>query len=174
MEIRKAIYGLKQEAGKLANKQLEKVLATRDYYPSKYTPGLYLHKTRPISFTLVVDNFGVKYVNKSDALHLKKTLRDNYPMKSDWKGTRYIDINLDWDYTNRTLKTSMNGYIEIAILQFQHTLPKQHHYAPSRYTPPNYGAKQQMTKIDHTPPMTPSQIKLLEKSQENSSTLSVH
>ena len=72
MEIRKAIYGLKQ-AGKLANKQLEKVLATRDYYPSQYTTGLYLHKTRPISFTLVVDNFGVKYFNKAGALYLKKT-----------------------------------------------------------------------------------------------------
>ena len=84
-------------------------------------------------------------------------------MKSDWKGNRYIGINLDWDYTNRTLKTSTNGYIEKGILQFQHTLPKQHHHAPSRYTPPNYGAKQQMTKIDNTPPMTPSQIKLLEK-----------
>ena len=72
MDFCKAIYGLKQ-AGKLAYKQLEKVLPTRDYYPSKYTPGLYLYKTRPILFTLVVDDFGVKYVNKVDALHLKNT-----------------------------------------------------------------------------------------------------
>ena len=50
-----------------ANKQLEKGFATRDYYPSKYTPGLYLHKTRSISFTLVVDDFGVKYDNKAGA-----------------------------------------------------------------------------------------------------------
>ena len=55
----------------------------------------------------------------------------------------------------------MNGYVEKAILQFQHILPKEHHYAPSRYAPPNYGAKQQMAKIDTTPSMTPTQIKLL-------------
>ena len=96
IEIQRAMYGLKQ-AGKLANQQLEKVLATGGYFPSKYTPGLYLHATRPISFTLVVDDFGVKYVNKHDALHLEKLISDNYPMKSDWKGTRYIGIDLKWD-----------------------------------------------------------------------------
>jgi hypothetical protein len=26
------------------------------------TPGLWTHVSRPISFTLVVDNFGIKYV----------------------------------------------------------------------------------------------------------------
>ena len=80
------MYGLDQ-AGKLANQQLKKVLATGGHFPSKYTPGLYLHETRPTSFTLVVSDFGVKYVNKQDALHLKKLISDNYPMKSDWKGT---------------------------------------------------------------------------------------
>ena len=74
------MYGLKQSR-KLANQQLEKVLG--GYFPSKYTPGLYLHQTCPISFTLVVDNFGVKYVDKQDALHLEKLISDNYPMKSD-------------------------------------------------------------------------------------------
>ena len=58
-------------------------------------------------------------------------------MKSDWKGNIYIDIDLDWDYTHRTFKTTMTGYVEKTILQFQRTLPKQHHYAPLRYTPPN-------------------------------------
>jgi hypothetical protein len=28
------------------------------------TPGLWTHKTRPILFSLVVDDFGVKYVGK--------------------------------------------------------------------------------------------------------------
>ena len=156
------MYGLRQ-AGRLANKQLEKVLATGGYYLSKYTPGLYLHKTRPISFTLVVDDFGIKYVNKSDALHLEKTISNSYPMKSDWEGKRYIGIDLKWDYQQRTLITSMDGYIKNALLQFQHSLPKQHFYSPSRFTPPNYGAKQQFTKHDDSPPMTPEQTKRLEQ-----------
>ena len=73
IEIRRAMYGLRQ-SGRLANIKLEKVIGAQGYYPSKYTPGLYLHKIRPISFTLGVDDFGVKYVNKEDALHLEKTL----------------------------------------------------------------------------------------------------
>ena len=76
------MYGLKQ-AGKLANKQLKKVLATGGYFPSKYTPGLYLHETCPISFTLVVDDFGVKYFVKLDALNLEKLISNKYSMKSD-------------------------------------------------------------------------------------------
>ena len=79
----------------LANKELKKVLAKTGYFPSKRTAGLFVHKTRPISFTLVVDNFGVNYVNKADALHLKKTISDYYPMKSNWKGNRYIGIDFN-------------------------------------------------------------------------------
>ena len=46
------MYGLRQ-SGRLANQEVEKVIEKQGYYPSKYTPGLCLHKTRPISLTLV-------------------------------------------------------------------------------------------------------------------------
>jgi hypothetical protein len=59
IEIRKGMYGLKQ-AGLLANKLLQKRLAPFGYYPARHTPGLWLHKTRPISFSLIVDDFSVK------------------------------------------------------------------------------------------------------------------
>jgi hypothetical protein len=35
-----------------------------------HTPGLGLHKTRTISFTLVVGDFAVKYVGKGNVHHL--------------------------------------------------------------------------------------------------------
>jgi hypothetical protein len=63
IEIRKGIYGLKQ-AGLIVNQLLQTRLAPFGYYPARHTPGLWLHKTRPISFTLVVDDFAVKYVGK--------------------------------------------------------------------------------------------------------------
>jgi hypothetical protein len=62
VEIIMAIYGLKQ-AGALANADLIKHLAKHDCIPMDRTPELFKHKTRPISFTLVVDDFDVKYVN---------------------------------------------------------------------------------------------------------------
>jgi hypothetical protein len=52
IEIRKGVYGLKQ-AGLLANQLLQTRLAPFGYYPAWHTRGLWLHKTRPISFTLV-------------------------------------------------------------------------------------------------------------------------
>jgi hypothetical protein len=66
IEIRKGMYGLKQ-AGLLANQLLQTRLAPFGYYPARHTPGLWLHKTQPISFTLVVDDFAVKYVGKQHA-----------------------------------------------------------------------------------------------------------
>eukprot|EP00957_Ditylum_brightwellii_P083433 6341757-Ditylum_brightwellii.AAC.1 len=63
MEIRKGMYGLPQ-AGILANKKLTKQLAEHNYYPCQETPGLWHHKWMPITFALVVDDFGVKIKGK--------------------------------------------------------------------------------------------------------------
>jgi hypothetical protein len=73
IEIRKGMYGLKQ-AVLLANQLLQTGLAPFGYYPVRHTPGLWLHKTRPIYFTLVVNDFTVKYVGKQHAEHLRDAL----------------------------------------------------------------------------------------------------
>ncbi len=59
LEMRRAVWGLPQ-AGILANKRLRRKLAPFGYFEHSKTPGLWYHATRPISFTLVVDNFSVK------------------------------------------------------------------------------------------------------------------
>ena len=63
MQIEKGMYGLPQ-AGILANKLLRKRLAPHGHYKIPHTPGLWKHIHRPIQFTLVVDDFGAKYVGK--------------------------------------------------------------------------------------------------------------
>jgi hypothetical protein len=82
IEIRKGIYGLKQ-AGFLANQLLQTRLAPFVYYPARHTPGLWLHRTRSISFTLVVDDFAVKYVGKQHAEHLRDALLRTYELTTD-------------------------------------------------------------------------------------------
>ena len=79
-EIRKAIYGSK-ESGKLANIKLQAVLAIEGYKPCRFTHGLHKHETRNIAFSLVVDDFGVKYTNKRDTDHLIMILQKKYPIK---------------------------------------------------------------------------------------------
>ena len=64
------MYGLPQ-SGLLANELLEKRLKKRGYLQRKLVPGLWKHDWRPVQFTLVVDNFGFKYVGEEHALHLK-------------------------------------------------------------------------------------------------------
>jgi hypothetical protein len=97
IKIRKGMYGLKQ-AGLLANQLLQTRLAPFGYYPARHTPGFWLHKTRPISFTLVVDDLAVRYVDKQNTEHLRKTLLRNYELTTDWTATVYSSMTLNWDY----------------------------------------------------------------------------
>jgi hypothetical protein len=108
IEIRKGMYGLKQ-AGLLANQLLQTCLAPFGYYPAHHTPGIWLHKTRPISFTLVVDDLAVKYVGKQHAKHLRNALLRTYELRTDWTATVYSGMTLKWDYKYRTCNISMPG-----------------------------------------------------------------
>jgi hypothetical protein len=73
IEIQKGMYGLPQ-AGILANELLQRNLAKDGYLPTQHTHGLWKHDTRPISFSLVVDDFGVKYVGREHAEHLMECI----------------------------------------------------------------------------------------------------
>jgi hypothetical protein len=68
IKIQKGMYGLPQ-AGILATELLQRNLAKDGYRPTTHTHGLWTHDTRPISFSLVVDDFGVKYVGCEHAEH---------------------------------------------------------------------------------------------------------
>ena len=59
LEIRKGMPGLKQ-AGHISNDRLKAHLAHFGFAPVPRTPALWKHTTKPIIFSLVVDNFGVK------------------------------------------------------------------------------------------------------------------
>ena len=65
IEIWRSIYGLPQ-SGRLANDYLHEKLRPAGYFEVNHTPGLWKHVSRPIQFSLVVDNFGVKYSRKED------------------------------------------------------------------------------------------------------------
>jgi hypothetical protein len=93
IEIQKGIYGLKQ-AGLFANQLLQTRLAPFEYYPARHTPGLWLHKTWPISFTLVVDDFAVKYIGKQHAEYLRNALLRTYELTTDWTATVYSGMTL--------------------------------------------------------------------------------
>ena len=123
------MYGLPQ-AGRIANKRLQKHLKPFRYCPAKLTPGLWIHESRPIAFALWVDNFGVKYNNLRDVEHLKLALEDQYQVSMDWSGKKYVGLTLNWDYKRRRVTLSMPGYVQNALWEFQHPVPKRGQDAP--------------------------------------------
>jgi hypothetical protein len=156
------MYGLNQ-AGLLANQLLQTRLAPFGYYPAHHTPGLWLHKTRPISFTLVVDDLAVKYVGKHHAEHLRNALLQTYELTTDWTVMVYSGMTLTWDYDTRTCDISMPGYVSNVLSKFQHDAPKHPQHTPSRYVTPVYGAKTQYATKDETAPLTAHQCLTIQK-----------
>ncbi|KAI2493168.1 Reverse transcriptase (RNA-dependent DNA polymerase) [Fragilaria crotonensis] len=142
VEIRRGMYGLPQ-AGRLANDQLIKFMAPHGYHPVALTPGLWKHSSRDIVFSLVVDDFGIRYTSQADADHLITTLERHYQVSVDWTGTRYCGLTLTWDYVRRTCDLSMPGYIARALQRFQHVAPPKPEHSPHPWQRPTYGAKTQ-------------------------------
>jgi hypothetical protein len=132
------MYGLPL-AGILAFNQLKNHLANHDYAPCTHTPGLWSHSTRDITFTLVVDDFGIKYTNRDDAIHLITALEELYTVTTDWTGSLYLTMTLNWDYIHSTVDISMHGYVAKALST---------HTAPPRRTLPT---RMVQTNLWHPP-----------------------
>ena len=69
LEIRKGMPGLKQ-SGRIANDRLKAHLSHFGFAPVPRTPALWKHTDKPITFSLIFDDFGVKYIGKENADHL--------------------------------------------------------------------------------------------------------
>ena len=83
LKIQKGMTGLKQ-ACSIASDRLTTHLAKSGYSPIARTPSLWKHATLPDMFSLVVDNFGVKYTGDASAKHLIEALQQMYSISIDW------------------------------------------------------------------------------------------
>ena len=108
--VTKAMYRIPL-AVRIAHFTLVTHLYPYDYQTSSKNLGLWKHIIRPINFTLVVDDFGVKYLGKEHTLHLKSALEYKYKITKDWEGKLYIRIALNQDYEKGTVQLSMSGFI---------------------------------------------------------------
>ena len=144
-EIRKGMYGLPQ-AGIIAQELLAKRLKEHGYSQSETTPGLWKHEWRPIIFSLVVDDFGVKYVGEEHAQHLLKTIQKYYQCSVEKEGERYCGLTIKWDYPNKKVHILMPNYIENGLKRFQHPPPIVKQNQPHPHVHKTYGAKVQYAK----------------------------
>jgi hypothetical protein len=77
IRAKRGMYSLLQ-AELLANKLIKKNPNKHGYQQSNLVPGIRKHDTRPIQFTLVVNDFGMKYLGEEHAQNLKNALEEHY------------------------------------------------------------------------------------------------
>ena len=146
-EIGKGMYGI-PEAGRLANDLLRARLKKYGYIKATHTPGYWKHLWKPISWMLIVDDFGFKYTNTRHMDELLKITSQWYIMKMDWPGTSFGGITLKWNYDGeRWVELSFPGYIQKILTRFRHPQLKRPHDSPHPDPP---------TKFTRTTPTPPS------------------
>ena len=101
---------------------IDYLLYHNNYIQAEHTNGLFVHKLHSISFTLVVDDFGIKYTNKQDVDHLISIMRSKYKFKVNFDAKQHIGIHLKWDYIKRQVICSMDGYVRNKLEELKHIL----------------------------------------------------
>lgn len=66
------------------------------YHPVTFTPGLWMHESNGISFTLVVDNFGIKHASIESLHHLINVLEQYYNIALNYNRDPCVGVTLDW------------------------------------------------------------------------------
>ena len=162
------MYRLKQ-VGIITNVELTKHLDKFGYHPVQHTPGLWKQNTRATIFTLVVDDFAIKYASKQDADHLLQALRAKYTISTDFDAYLYIGITLDCNYTTVHVDLSMPKYVVRALHKFKQALQKFHpdnkpEYSSHKNVEPNYGHKVQYAEpTNDAPELDSVDINLIQK-----------
>jgi hypothetical protein len=165
VKITKGIYGLPQ-ARRLAQLKLTSLLAKHGYFPTPNTPCLITHQTLQIAFTLVVDDFAIKFKNQSDAEHLLAAVRQEYDVTVDWTGAKYLGMTITFSIRDgiRQVTLSMPGYVAAALKRFNNSTPSRPTRAPAIYTPPVYGKHIQYANDDLIlPKLDPQRIKFIQE-----------
>ena len=110
-----------------------------------------------------MENFGVKYEVKKHAQHLMDVLKEHYTIYHDWKGKRYLGIDLDWDYARRKVHLSMLLYVKEDFIRFNHVMPRHPQDQPHLHIKPKYGQTVQYIEEEYSsPPLNDAKKKLVQ------------
>lgn len=153
-EVVRSLYGL-PHAGKIAQDALIAHLANSGYQQTS-TPCLFRHANNGVAFTLIVDDFGVKYIAKASCQHLLDCLQQKYKLTINWNADKYLGMTLRFDRKERLVALSIPGYIAKVLQRFN---PQSHGAnSPAIYTPPQLGAKVQTPYVDTSPLLSTQEV----------------
>ena len=160
VRITKGIYGLPQ-AGRLAFEKLSRLLKRHDYTACPNSPCLFKHATNGVAFTLVVDDFAIKYPDKAAVEHLFTAIREEYRLEVDWAGSKYIGMSVDYNKKARWLDIWMPGYVSAALKRFGVPHPSKPTHGPMHFNPITYGKQQQLVEVDESPLASEAQARFI-------------
>eukprot|EP00804_Cyclotella_cryptica_P028695 CCRYP_008188-RA/>CCRYP_008188-RA protein AED:0.44 eAED:0.56 QI:0/0/0/1/0/0/2/0/127 len=90
----------------------------------QWTPGLFKHVSQPIQFSLIVDNFVIKYNGQQHLDHLITSIKRNHYVTVDYTGGLYCGKTLNWHYDKGYLDISMPGYVNKQLIKYNYPPPK--------------------------------------------------
>ena len=141
-KIKCGVYGLKQAAC-LAYDSQKKHLQRHGYFPDKLAHNIWSHTTRKTKFCLCVDDFGVQYFSKGDAIHLIQALQEKYIFTTDFTGKLFCGLDITWNYTHGYVDITMNDFVRKTLQKLQYQPAKQKQHAPHQWSIPIYGHNRQ-------------------------------
>lgn len=159
-QVNKGMYGLPQ-AGLLAQNRLIQHLAAHGYHQTAAT-CLFRHDANGTDFSLVVDDFGVKYTTKEGAQHLIDTLQKLYTITIDWTGSKYLGFTIVFNHDHQYVDISMPGYIDKVLQRFT-PIQTGGAASPALYTPPSYGNPDLRPSSDDSPTLSAPDILMLQE-----------
>ena len=90
-------------------------------------------------------------------------LRNHYTISSDWTGSRYLRLDLDWDYEKREVHLSMLSYVKDALTRFHHSRPKKPQHQTHPHAKITYRDKAQYaTAEDNSQLLSPAEKKFIQ------------
>jgi hypothetical protein len=165
-EIRQGLYGLPQ-VGIIEQELLAKRLKEHGYTQSKTTPGLWTHEWRPITFSLIVDDFGVKYIREEHAKYLLQMVQKYYTCLFKKEGERYCGLTIKWDYVGKKVHLLMPSYVKKALKRFQHPPPIVPQDQLHQHVKKSYGEKIQLANaLDTSPSLNKAGKKFIQEVTE--------
>ena len=85
MEIQKVMYGIPQ-LGNFSNDKLKLHLCKFGYEPAPITPVLWRYQTCFLKFSLVLDDFGIKYERLEDITYILNAIKIISKISEEWDG----------------------------------------------------------------------------------------
>jgi len=148
-------------SGLLSHLRLLAQLYSYDFIQTA-TPCLFRHRTRDITFALVVDDFAIKYSSLDDLKYFTACLSELYHIKVHPECVSFLGFNIDYDRTARTISLSYPSYIPDLLTRLN--IPNLRTCkSPCVYVPPDIGStKPQVAHTDTSPPASKEDLKTLQ------------